>query len=195
MPDYSKTIIYKIVCRNESVDYLYVGSSTNFKKRKNNHKNSCNNINSKAYNQKTYKLMREHGGWDNFIAIEIEKYPCNNNKEKKAREEEIRLELKANINSIRCHRSDEQKEEYNKEYNKEYRDLNKVNLKEYRKEYRVLNREKLNERVKAYRYLNKEKLYEKAKLKFECSCGSIFNVSDKARHLKSTKHQNYINNL
>ena len=50
--DYTKTIIYKIVCNDDNFDYLYIGSTTNFTKRKNNHKSCCNNQNNKNSNQK-----------------------------------------------------------------------------------------------------------------------------------------------
>ena len=41
--DYSKTIIYKLV-HNEDYDNanIYIGSTTDFIRRKNNHKNCCN---------------------------------------------------------------------------------------------------------------------------------------------------------
>ena len=42
--DYSKTIIYKIQ-HQDKPELLYVGSTTNFTKRKYQHKNSCNNEN------------------------------------------------------------------------------------------------------------------------------------------------------
>jgi len=98
--DYSKTVIYKIVCNDENVDYLYIGSTTNFTKRKNCHKSCCNNINNKSYKQKKYVQIRENGGWENFKMIEVEKYPCNDNREAEARKEVIRLELKANMNTF-----------------------------------------------------------------------------------------------
>ena len=44
--NYSKTIIYKIRCEDENITDIYVGSTTNFIKRKNIHKSVCNNENS-----------------------------------------------------------------------------------------------------------------------------------------------------
>ncbi len=41
--DYSKTIIYRIVCKDLSITECYVGHTTNFTKRKCQHKNDCNN--------------------------------------------------------------------------------------------------------------------------------------------------------
>ena len=41
--DYSNTIFYKIYCKDESINELYIGHTTNFVQRKHAHKNSCNN--------------------------------------------------------------------------------------------------------------------------------------------------------
>ena len=176
MPDYSKTVIYKIVCKDETVDYLYIGSTTDLKRRKREHKSSCNNINSKAYNVKTYRLIREHDGWDNFEIIKIEDYPCDNIRQAEAREEELRIELKADMNSQRCYTTDEQKKEQAKEYKKNYYDLNREKVKGKSNEHYKNNKEKINE-------------------KFDCECGGKYTNSYKSTHIKTAKHQNYINNL
>ena len=39
--DYSKSVIYKIVCDDLNVKDCYVGSTTNFIKRKRHHKEAC----------------------------------------------------------------------------------------------------------------------------------------------------------
>ena len=44
----------------------------------------------------------------------IEKFPCNNNREAEAREQELMTEYKANMNMIRAHTSPEEKNEYYK---------------------------------------------------------------------------------
>ena len=113
---YSNTVIYKIVCNDENVDYIYGGSTTNFTKRKCAHENRCNNINGKEYNQKKYVQIRENGGWESFRMIEVEKYPCNDKREAEKREEEVRLELKANMNSQMCYITEEEKKDYQKTY-------------------------------------------------------------------------------
>ena len=41
--DYSKTIMYKIVCNDLNVKDCYVGHTINWIKRKSSHKTSCNN--------------------------------------------------------------------------------------------------------------------------------------------------------
>ena len=84
--DYSKTIIYKIVCNDLNIKDCYVGHTTDFTRRKNGHKKCCSNPNNNSYNLKIYKTIRENGGIDNWTMIMIENYPCNNGDEARARE-------------------------------------------------------------------------------------------------------------
>ena len=184
MPDYSKTIIYKIVCKDETVDYLYVGSTTNFTKRKYTHKNACNNETNNDYNQKKYVEMRNNGGWENFRMIEVEKYPCHDKREAEKREEELRLELRANMNSYKCYTTAEQEKEQMKESRKKYRDLNKDKYKQYRD----LNKDK----AKEYYEKNKDKITDKALEKFNCECGGTYTHCHKSQHNKTKKHLNFL---
>ena len=48
--DYSKTIIYKICCNDLNITDIYVGSTTNFRARKSQHKTRCKDYNNKLYN-------------------------------------------------------------------------------------------------------------------------------------------------
>ena len=84
--DYSKTVIYKIVCNDLNVKDVYVGHTTDFTKRKAQHKINCNNPDTKIYNLKVYQIIRDNEGWYNWSMIEIEKYPCLVNNEARARE-------------------------------------------------------------------------------------------------------------
>jgi len=59
--DYSKTIIYKIE-HIENDEFVYVGHTTCWDKRKCLHKFNCLNERSKKYNLKLYQMMRENGG-------------------------------------------------------------------------------------------------------------------------------------
>jgi hypothetical protein len=105
--DYSKTVIYKIVCDDLNVTDNYVGSTTDFRKRKSTHKSICNNPNSKDYNRKIYQTIRDNGGWDNWTMIEIEKYPCTDNNEALARErywvEKLNSSLNINVPCVAFH--------------------------------------------------------------------------------------------
>ena len=94
--DYSNTIIYKIVCKDEKISDLYVGHTTNFIKRKYLHKNACNNLNNKL---KIYNIIRENGGWDNWEMIETATYNCKDHTEARIKEQEHFDLLKATLNS------------------------------------------------------------------------------------------------
>ena len=96
---HQNTEIYKIVCNDPEVKHLYVGSTTNFVKRKSHHKR---NVNNPKNNFKIYKIIRENGGWDNWKMLLVEKYPCSSKREAEAREEEIRIQLQATMNTYRC---------------------------------------------------------------------------------------------
>jgi hypothetical protein len=179
-------IFYKFVCINDDVSSCYVGSTGNFKKRKGEHKSNCNNENRKGYNCKIYQTIRENGGWDNWKMIEIGKRESITKREAEQTEEEYRKELKADMNTQRAFRTEEE----NKEYRKEYYQNNKEHIKEYKKEYDKEYRENNKEHYKEYYENNKERLSKK----HECECGSIIITANKARHEKSKTHCDYINN-
>ena len=84
--DYSKTIIYKIVCDDLNIKDCYVGHTTDLTKRKNSHKHACNTESCRTYNLRVYQMIRTNGGWDNWTILEIEKYPCADVNEAKSRE-------------------------------------------------------------------------------------------------------------
>lgn len=130
--DYSKIIIYKIVCDDLNVLDLYIGSTTDFRKRKNQHKSVCNNVNDKGYNLKVYQMIRENGGWENWSMIEIEKFSCLNGNEARARERHWLEALSANMNIRVPSRT---RKEYKKEYDKEYNEANRDKIKAYQREY------------------------------------------------------------
>ena len=55
--------IYKLVCNDVEIKERYVGSTTNMKVRKNQHKSVCNNPNSEKYNIYLYQFIRENGNF------------------------------------------------------------------------------------------------------------------------------------
>ena len=94
---YSNTIIYKIFCNDKTVTDIYVGHTTNFIKRKYQHKNLCN----KGKKLKIYNLIQENGGWDNWTMIEIAKYNCQDATEARIREQEHYDLLNPSLNLIK----------------------------------------------------------------------------------------------
>ena len=179
--DYSKTIIYKIVCNDLNIVECYVGHTTNFIQRKYKHKYSCNTEYSEKYNYKIYQFIRANGGWDNFNMIEIEKYSCQDINEASARERYWYEILNSNLNTQIPSRT-----------KKEWYETNKEQIAEQRKEYYETNKQQIIERQKQYRQTNKEKIYEKQKQKFNCDCGGKYTLCHKAEHLNSKKHKYYL---
>ena len=92
--DYSNTIIYKIYCTDSSVTDIYVGHTTNFIKRKYQHKTLCNN----SSKLKIYDVIRQNGGWNNWNMVEIAKYFCQDVTEARIREQEHYEMLKPSLN-------------------------------------------------------------------------------------------------
>ena len=196
--DYSKCCIYMI----EHVDdesLVYVGHTTCFNKRKAQHKINCYNDNVKDYNFKVYQMIRENGGWEKFLMLEVEKYPCNDRREAERRENEVMKELKASMNTNKSFSTVDEKKEYIKEKNKEYRESNKEKIQEYMKEYHEVNECKIQEYMKDYRELNKEKIREydneyrkknKAKInaRIKCECGCEVMNRHLKRHRATKKH-------
>jgi len=163
--DYSNTIIYKIQ-HEDNEELLYVGHTTDFTKRKCQHKHSCNNPNSKEYNRKVYQMIRDNGDWECFKMIEIKKYPCNNANEASAEEDRIMRELKANMNSNKAYTGLTKKE-----YNKQWRNDNP----DYHPNYRINNRDKIRK-------------------KMTCECGAIVSRDNLSRHRDSGKHFRWVQN-
>ena len=80
----------------------YVGSTTNFTRRKSQHKTTCNNPNDKNHHSKIYKFIRDNGGWDEFKMILIENFKCNDSNELRAREQHWFNEFKPTLMNDQC---------------------------------------------------------------------------------------------
>ena len=190
--DYSKTIIYKIqhIINNE---LLYIGHTTNFTKRKTQHKSKAISDKYKDTKQtKVYTMIRANGGWESFEMTPIKTVCCLNSVEALIEEEKCRVEFNANLNMIKA-KTDK------KEYDKHHRKLNKEHYKEYRQAhkdirapqiqaYYLAHREELLEYKKKYHEANKEATNARRSEKIACDCGCNYQLRNKARHLKSKQH-------
>ena len=96
--DYSKTIIYKIMCKDINIKDIYVGHTTNFTMRKTQHKSSCNNIDNPKYNYKLYKCIRENGGWDNWQMVIVADVYCLSKIEARQNEDRFVMQLLPTLN-------------------------------------------------------------------------------------------------
>jgi len=98
--DYSNTVFYKIVCKDVSVRDVYIGHTINFVQRKHAHRRSCNKANDQSHNYKVYRIIREHGGWENWNMEMIGFKNCKNHSEACTTEQEYFDSYKASLNSI-----------------------------------------------------------------------------------------------
>jgi hypothetical protein len=187
--DYTHTIIYKICCKDPTIEEIYVGHTTNFTQRKNQHKRLCNNIDSNYSNPYVYQFIRNKGGWENWSMIQIEEHNCKNKREATIRERYWIETLKANLNCVNPFATKEEKDkqkqdwyeenkekileklkchyEENKEhklaYQKQYVEENKEQIKKYQNDYKEKNKEKLAEQKRAYREQHKEEAAKASK--------------------------------
>ena len=166
----NNTVIYKIQCVDGSCDFVYFGSTTNFAKRKSQHKHTCYNENREGYNLKLYETIRENGGWNNFEMCLVEVYPCENKQQLLIREQFYIDSNRNNMNSFKAHLSMEDRKEYKKNYNIEYKEIkkkweedNKEHRAERAKQYREENKEHIAERIKKWKEDNKERRTEQDK--------------------------------
>ena len=176
--DYSKCIIYKIVCNDFNIKDLYVGHTTDLIKRRSVHKYTCNNDNLKHHNLKIYKVIRENGGWENWSVIVIENFnTCKDSEDARMRERYWFENLSANMNTVRPQISDDELKQSAREYSqasyinnkeeklnksKQYYYDNKEKVSLYQKEYYNKKKEEISdytkEYMKKYRLENKDKL-------------------------------------
>jgi len=212
MPLYENAFIYKIKHNEDYEDLnIYIGSTTNFKNRKYQHKVNCNNENRQNYSSKVYEYIRNNGGWDEWVMIAIEEYPCDSKKKLETREryyidilrptlnkniptrtdKEYREDNKEKINQKQKEYYENNKEkiaEKQKQYNKEYYENNKEIINQKAKEFYEKNKEIINQKHKEYNEANKKKILEKLKEKVICDhCGCEITKVYLNKHQKSKK--------
>lgn len=179
LKDYSKTVIYKIRCNDESVLDFYVGHTSNFRIRKNGHKSRVESDKSKVY-----EMIRANGGWENWTMIEVEVYPCNSSTEARIREEYWRETLQAKLNVKRAYCSEENYKKYYEEHKEE--------KLAYQKQYQQENVEQFSTYQKHYRVENADKIKAQRSQLINCGCGAIFQLTEKSRHERTTTHQEWL---
>ena len=160
--DYSKTMIYKLCCKNPEINDVYIGHTTNYTKRKYQHKSNCNNPNTPMHNFRVYQFIRDNGNWDNWSMIVLEECNCSNKFEAESIERHWIENLNASLNCVIPTRTE-----------KEYRECHKERYKECHKLYQIENSEKIKE--------------HKSK-QIECECGCFSTNNNIARHRKTEKH-------
>ena len=93
--------------------------------------------------------------------------------EARIKEEENRVKLNGNLNSYRCHTTEEGYKDIKKKADKKYTEKHKEKKQEYDKEYRKKNKEWKTQRI-------------------TCECGRTFRIDGKSEHERSLIHKKLI---
>lgn len=189
--DYSRNVIYKLVCNDENIADCYVGHTTDFTKRKSNHKSISMDCKHKSYNSGLYQFIRNNGGFINWTMVEIEKYPCKDAIEACSRERHYIEVLQASLNKNRPVVTSEERLISDREYCRKYFMNNKEYFRNYHKTHYEDKKEQMKEYQRIYRQQNKDKLSER----HSCPCGGSYTPSNKYTHNKTKRHSNYVNSL
>jgi predicted GIY-YIG superfamily endonuclease len=124
MVNYSNSIIYKLCCNNTDITDIYIGSTTNFSRRKCQHKSKCN-----TSNFTVYQFIRANGGWSAWDMVQIEQYEAQDKRNLHARERHWIEQLKPGLNQRIPTRTvlewREEHKDQKKKYDKQYREQNK----------------------------------------------------------------------
>ena len=201
--DYSKTHFYKIVCKDLSIKDCYVGHTTDFKRRKSEHKKFCKAERDKHYNLQIYKFIRETGGWENWEMILLQTENCENGMEARRKERYYKEQENATLNKNVPSRTFDEYLEENKERFKEYRQNyyaeNIDTIKQKHKEYRRNHKEEKKLLDKEYRENNKETIRENKQQWYENNKDKVKQRvkenREKKRHERSQRHQDYLQTL
>jgi len=176
MVNYQNGKIYKIV--NDELNLTYFGSTcSTLTRRLSAHKTSSNKCNSNV-------LFTTETNAEIFL---VEKFPCND-KEELHQRERFYIENNDCINKIIPNRKPKE--------SRKASDLKHIEKrKEYRKEYLEKNRDREKAKKLKWYYERKNNINEKRKEKIICECGSIISKSVNWKHIKTKKHQNFINSV
>ena len=175
MSDFSKSVIYKLYCKDITVLEFYIGSTHDEIERERLHKGNCNNENSVKYNYKVYKFIRENGDWENWKFEVIEEFPCENKIELVIQEQYYYDLLTPSLNTKKPYIPEEEREEEKRIRDAKYRKEKQEEIKIYRTKYKKDNREKIFK-------------------KFMCECGIEYTHDHRARHCDSKRHKKFILN-
>jgi hypothetical protein len=165
MTELKQFVVYKLVVG----EMVYIGSTSDLKKRVGCHKLDCFNSNSNNYNVPLYKYIRDNHIDFNIIEVEV-------------LEEIENLFLTNKENEINARK----REQYHIDIQDEIVGGNLLNdIRAY------ITEEEYKLHKAQYYQQNKEKLSQK----FDCACGGKYRYKHKAQHFKTKKHLDYISKL
>ena len=187
MPDYSNGKIYTI--RSYRTDQLYVGSTVQplYKRLHAHRKDYKRYQNDKGYYTTSFEILKFE---DCYIEL-IEEFPCENKQQLEKREGEL-IRTNACVNKRIEGRTRAEYREDNKEHiieqKKQWYEVNKERINEKNKQWYEANKEHISEQKKQYRQVNKDRINEKV----NCECSGKYTMRHKSQHMKTIKHQRYL---
>jgi hypothetical protein len=210
--DFSKGKVYKIepVCDHDEGD-IFIGSTTKdylsqrMVQHRSNYKRWINAIGTQV---SVFKIFDKYG-CENCNIILLESVNANCYNELVSRESHYIRTLQC-VNKVIPNRTIEEYKEVNKERIKQiqlkYYNKNKETINEKSKQYNKENKDKIKkyyeenkDKSKKYYEDNKARINEVKKVyeekQYICDCGSVCVLHKKARHLRTEKHQAYLNSL
>lgn len=168
--------IYQIYCIFPAITETYVGSTSNFKNRKQQHKSAINNP-----QYKVHEFINQNGGWSNWRMEILEELPLENHNDRIDMERYWIQYLGSSLNCAIPGRSQQQWIEDNLE---SHRQQKKVWYKK--------NIQSIKVQQKNYRQENIAMIRQKHNEKIECPCGTSYCRSNKMRHFHTKKHKSLI---
>ena len=189
--DYSNTVFYKIYCKDINFHDVYIGHTTNFVQRKHSHKRACNKSSHNSYNLKVYKIIREHGGWDNWNMEIIGFKNCKDHSEACSVEQKYFDSYEASLNSILAKKKIVERLPVAKEKLNLYCEVCKINC-DCKKSFERHKRTKKHElALKSQSNCEMPTPQRNNDFKYHCKeCNySTCNIKDYNKHLNTRKHQ------
>ena len=175
---------------------IYVGSTWDMKKRTLYHKSNCGTEHRTEYNYNLYKYIRTIDGMFDKIKINIlEEFECETRRDREKKEQEYidKYGLDNLYNDRDAYLTPEEKAKRKKascmkSYYKYHEQSKAKNREQHAK-----NKDYYDKKNAEYHAKNREAILAKQKIKHKCECGGSYSNNSKARHLKTKKHQKFLN--
>ena len=182
MPDYQKGKIYRIW--DNGYNKCYIGSTCeDLSRRMTGHRKNFKIHKRDGKGFTTADMLFDEYGIENCKIELVENFPCNSKAELHAREGHYQRENEC-INKNIAGRN-----------MKQYSQDNRDKISEYNKNRYEAKKERILQQQEKYRGDKREVIREKQRRPWTCECGVTITAGNKSHHMKSSKHQRYLNQM